>query len=164
MALFEVPGWTIPSAPKPQSSTKSKKRKLHSQDAQKVESAAVNIDKLIASLGNSETSQAGPKKSKRKRKDKHEVESPGKPGESAAGTSNGLINKSKKLRTPGPKEEEGKEERVSKKRRKVPEKAELADRTLKHAPPMPKNVGEPPIHLTPMQAQMKQSLNGARFR
>ncbi|KAL5527200.1 hypothetical protein ACEPAG_5991 [Sanghuangporus baumii] len=71
MALFEVPGWSMPSGVRPIADANLKKRKrgAPSEDStSKLRTASVNLEKLMESLDRPESSQKG-KDKKKKRSD-----------------------------------------------------------------------------------------------
>lgn len=54
MSFFSVPGWSVPATPiKEQSTQVSKKRKRPASESRNVESAAINIEKIMSKLTNS---------------------------------------------------------------------------------------------------------------
>ncbi|KAG1762245.1 methyltransferase-domain-containing protein [Suillus occidentalis] len=70
MALFEVPGWSVPTAPvsKLAQSTSKKRKRPAGQDADKMQSIEVNLDKLmqkLGSVGKPQEDKQGPKKKKK---------------------------------------------------------------------------------------------------
>jgi len=68
MPLFDVPGWSVTSAPVPEPSTQvSKKRKRPSgNDSNKIHSAELNLEKLVKRLkGNAGTHDNGRRKSRK---------------------------------------------------------------------------------------------------
>ena len=98
MSLFEVPGWSVPSAPVAQGASKKRKRPQASKEdddgvdeAQRIKSAQKNIEKLMRSLGAGmdaldDEGSAPPNKKKRQgKKVKSGEEKGGEKTKSAAG-------------------------------------------------------------------------------
>lgn len=68
-ALFDVPGWSVPSAPvSTQRQSKKRKRAASSEEQDLLRTAQANLDKLIGSLGGSDDAGGGSLKKKRKAK------------------------------------------------------------------------------------------------
>ncbi|KAG1753879.1 methyltransferase-domain-containing protein [Suillus paluster] len=163
MALFEVPGWSVPTAPVSilAQSTSKKRKRPAAQDADKMQSAEVNLDKLmqkLGSVGNREDKQ-GPKK--KKKKQERTTRAPDTKG--AHATSN---KATEKVSSPHGGSIEQPVKGVSGLRKKVKQK-----KSLKHdagkPEQRPRNVS-PAVDevpgLTSLQKGMKESLDGARFR
>ncbi|KAL5488237.1 RRP8 [Sanghuangporus weigelae] len=73
MALFEVPGWSMPSGVRPiaDATLKKRKRGAPSEDStSKLQTASVNLEKLMESLDGPESSQKGKDKKKRRSDEK----------------------------------------------------------------------------------------------
>ena len=72
MSLFDVPGWTVPKDVLPASTSGSKKRKRLGAEAfsadQKLQSAEVNLEKLVKKLGGVTDIQSPAKQKNKKRK------------------------------------------------------------------------------------------------
>jgi ribosomal RNA-processing protein 8 len=173
MALFSVPGWSVPSTAPAQS---SKKRKRPSHDADKVQSAEINLEKLMNKLKDKDEGVDSPRAPKKRRRSGSEAEEKGE-GSSQGGKGKGIAEwglrrKDKRPSTSmisGPKKLRGKKDSAkpvdhaasmpSLSRAKSP--ASPISRTSfalgSKSPPAPSN-------LTPLQKDMKHSLDGARFR
>ena len=197
MALFEVPGWSVPADPVADASAKSRKRKHRDHDDDgaadaKVQSAAMNLEKLVASLGPivpTGADKASPKKKSKKAKGKEVARPEPKKRDAEVGRSGQDTRaRAEKARGQGKKEkvkqqERGREaerpatpsatsshspERQTKKQKRKKgkreeEKAEEHPAVEISKPPQPaKKAGG--TGLTALQAGMKQSLDGARFR
>jgi ribosomal RNA-processing protein 8 len=158
MALFDVPGWSIPG--EPVAVTSKKRRRASKQNFDKVQSAATNVETLMEQLAASPAAEntryegksgdvsadgdRAPKKKRRRVK----------------------RNKSQQSPTPDavPEDETNKTSRKTRKKDKRKEKSgEKATVT-----PSPTETRPPPeshsTSLTNLQHGMKQSLDGARFR
>ena len=193
MALFEVPGWSLKDTPISQISHNSKKRKRPSgsDDAEtssatsssKLHSAVQNMEKLVASLGAAEDGTSKPRKNKNKKQGRADERKPRKESVNnspstrkqkvAGDIEKGLAVKGKKVRNAS--EGESRANAPAKKQKK--EQSHDGQRTsekktqpfVTSAPPASaiainrkgKNKEE---GLTTLQAGMKQSLDGARFR
>ena len=179
MALFEVPGWSVPSAAPmapSSSSSHSKKRKRPTgdkhQDADKISTAAANVEQLIAKLGSgADGEKETPKNKKQKTKAKANPKAQ-EPKTSVQkkerSTSKQQQTKSTKHSVQEPSDEtspslssspkgKGKQSKPRDKRKDAgaPSKATVAD-----------TEASPDTHssLTALQSKMKNSLEGARFR
>lgn len=154
--LFEVPGWSVAAEPLPPSSSKkSKKRKRpHDGDgsSEKLESAQVNLDKLMDTLERVDSVKRPPKK-------RHK-------GKKPAGSSEGTVNNESAAAVP-PKASSG---RAKLKDVKKPSNKPKGTQTTpkekggskpQHSPKVADSVGS---NLTTLQNQMKKKLDGARFR
>lgn len=183
MSLFEVPGWSVPAAPVQASS--SKKRKRPEPDAgAKVQSAAVNVEKLMAKLeaGDGEHARKKAKKAKGKavERDAPQKGAPQPKKDGGKGPKQGKPAQKKHVKD-GEGDEEGKEGRVQaaspndapKKKNKNKGKGKGAEKAQQQEPeamsPAPKPApgkknASPEKGLTKLQAGMKHSLDGARFR
>ena len=171
MSLFEVPGWSVPSVPVASSSSHSKKRKRRDSEADsKVQSAAVNVEKLIAKLGQGSAEQ--PKKKSNKGK--------GKAVERALPEQKGVAGKKKKPQPArgGEDVEDAPQPRAaagsSKQQKNKKQKSDQSDKSKQHETTAPPSAKQPAPQgkkspslakgLTALQANMKHSLDGARFR
>ena len=160
MPLFDVPGWTVPSPLVGDASPRvSKKRKRPASYPSKLQSAELNLDKLVKRLtGNERASSKQAKKS---------------------GFSEGSkISDKKRLKKSSPKADGLNAQKTIS--RPMPLKAAMIERdsveTLqpakraktKHKDTMAVTVQKSPkdstTSLTALQLDMKQSLDGARFR
>lgn len=150
--LFEVPGWSVSTEPvSPSSSKKSKKRKRpHDPNAsEKLESAHVNLEKLMDTL------DRGKRPPRKKHKGKKSTDSSGvadnKPNAITPQEISPEKAKIEDAEKPS-KKQKGRTHTVAKEKGKY--KAEH------HPTP---TVSEDPS-LTTLQNQMKKKLDGARFR
>ncbi|KAJ3517989.1 hypothetical protein NLJ89_g171 [Agrocybe chaxingu] len=166
MSLFQVPGWSMASAPvreEPQHA--SKKRKRPSADTHRLEAAEVNIDKLISKLAHPQPGE-NPANSKGKAK----AQDPGR---------NARFRKKQKLvadsadapeKRPSASSSEGKappsSPTKSKRERKKIAKSNppATEVTSKRARPSSPQQEAASSRLTALQKGMKESLDGARFR
>ncbi|KAI0068911.1 hypothetical protein BV25DRAFT_1792756 [Artomyces pyxidatus] len=159
-ALFSVPGWTVPVAPVHE---KSKKRKrLPAEDSDKINLAAVNMEKLMKKL--KDGSGAADDTRSRKKKTKHAPSRAPPVEETGAREQKGAVTeptgsgrrKEKQARKDG-------EKRAGKQRRKssaVPSTSTVkTQESSKQRYPSQQDA-----KLTALQSEMKQSLDGARFR
>ena len=158
MALFDVPGWSIPG--EPVAVTSKKRKRASKQNFDKVQSAATNVETLMEQLAASPAAE----------NTRHE----GKTGDVSADGDRApkkkrrrvKRNKSQQFPTPAavPEDETNKTSRKTRKKDKRKEKSgEKATVT-----PSPTETRPPPeshsTSLTSLQHRMKQSLDGARFR
>ena len=154
--LFEVPGWSVPTEPSSSSSSKkSRKRKRpHDDDASsgKLESARVNLDKLMDTL-----ERADPVKRPSKKRHK---------GKASTGPPEGIADDEPAVVKPpkaSPVKAELKDVRKPPKQRKGRQaKPEEKGRSRPQHPPKVADSVDP--NLTTLQNRMKQKLDGARFR
>lgn len=163
MALFDVPGWSVPD--EPVRVTPKKRRRTSKQTFDKVQSATVNLERLVEQLAASpaaENTRSDPKEGK-------------SGGVSADGDrpakKRRRVKKNKSQQSPTPAitpapQEDGTHEASRKKRKKDKRKETSGEKvtgtpsSLESRPPPP----EPRSKLTSLQHGMKQSLDGARFR
>ena len=191
MSLFEVPGWSVPSAPVQE----SKKRKRPSRAAdgdEKVRAVEVNLEKLVAKMdaisGSGEAK--GPKKKKAKREggaddgaadarpsgsakeDKKGRKNNGE-AKSGAGMNKKKRKEETKSDTSGPLQSESASPAVaplSKKAKKAAQAQAVAKPGQPAATPDTKTAKSESKNagvskdLTALQSGMKNSLEGARFR
>ncbi|KAG1892629.1 methyltransferase-domain-containing protein [Suillus subluteus] len=170
MALFEVPGWSVPTAPvsKLAQSTSKKRKRPAAQDADKMQSVEVNLDKLmqkLGSVGKHQEDKQGPKKKKKNHgkttggldakvehatsnKGKEKVSSP--PGGSIKGSA---VEQSVKGGS-GLRKKMIKQKKSSK-----PDGGKSEQQPQNVSPTLDEVSG-----LTSLQRGMKESLDGARFR
>ncbi|TDL29614.1 hypothetical protein BD410DRAFT_780076 [Rickenella mellea] len=178
MALFDVPGWSVPSEPTPNS--RKRKRPSHS-NSEKVQSASVNVEKLMKKLKSGES-----------------VNGPGRRGESASGSGSkkgrALVSKSLHSKTSkddaNPLPKMGRKQKVTSRRGKpVDHRPTLEDKIGDSSTAQTENNSkassrgqkakkerqshsltsdsQPKVvdsQLTALQTSMKNSLDGARFR
>lgn len=171
MALFQVPGWSVPSAA-PMVSAGSNKRKRPTgdkADADKISSAAVNVEQLIAKFGSGDGVADTPKKKQRTRakgqgpngvipKEQQTSKQKGKgPRKPVREQSADASEPAPPLPSPSSKSK-GKQSKPKDKRKdsETLSKAKAQTNT---------DVGvEAQSNLTSLQSKMKNSLEGARFR
>ncbi|KAK7695545.1 hypothetical protein QCA50_000181 [Cerrena zonata] len=172
MALFQVPGWSVPSAA-PMVSAGSNKRKRPSgdkADADKISSAAVNVEQLIAKFGSGDGVADTPKKKQRTRAKGQEPKGvvpkrePQTSKQKGKGPRKPVQEQSADASEPAPplpspsSKSKGKQSKPKDKRKdsETPSKAKAQANT---------DVGvETQSNLTSLQSKMKNSLEGARFR
>ncbi|KDQ64703.1 hypothetical protein JAAARDRAFT_188006 [Jaapia argillacea MUCL 33604] len=167
MALFEVPGWSMPTAPTATPSHSSRKRKRGSgnPDPVKIHTAETNVEKLMQTLEG-----GGDRPTNKKRKQ-------GKGGRErlGKGKEQDVEEKVEVVREKGQRKGKGKSEGLRGKhdadepvkKNKGRTTKDLSKEQQRASPPVkkasiPKASSTP--GLTTLQAQMKQSLDGARFR
>lgn len=152
MALFDVPGWTVPTEPTPaQAGSKKRKRRQHSPDD--IQSAQANLDKLVRMLGH------GPLDSDSR---------PSKKNKSRAKVSQG-IPKSRNVEVPTPEVFTAKGVAAgSKTKTNRQHKGSKNSKSSSTEKPEPSSKRPLPVQeksgLTPLQKHMKQNLGGAHFR
>ena len=151
MAPFHVPGWSMKNAPVTEhSSHLSKKRKRPSPRSITLESAEINFEKLVATLkdvksdGNtSRSTDIGDKKQKKKRRISEDVEH---------------ISPSRNRKPlPAPKNSSETFLKPKKQRKRKQNETIATSASLE-----PQNTSD--SRLTALQKNMKQNLDGARFR
>ncbi|CAA7259906.1 unnamed protein product [Cyclocybe aegerita] len=168
MSLFQVPGWSVATAPvREEPQYTSKKRKRPSNDTHKLEAAEVNIEKLISKLAHPQPGE-NPTNSKGKAKaqDPRRKARLGKKQKLGVGAADAP----KKAERPSASSSEVKippsSPTKSKKEKKMaksnpPPAIEVASKRLKPSSPQQEATSS---RLTALQKGMKQSLDGARFR
>jgi len=181
MALFEVPGWSIPSAPivDPAKRSRKRKRPSGSDETQTIRSAKVNVEKLMKRLKDDGTTvpENGKKEKKKKKKGtSSRIKSlPPKTKDKDAKDSRPCSSKGKERpttkdlqRAPSPIADEASHPTAShqheKKRRK---KRKTIDPSLPVHVSTEASIRVPSLPspgLTTLQNNMKNSLEGARFR
>lgn len=154
MAQFHVPGWSMKNAPVSlQSSHLSKKRKRPSPRSIELESAEINFEKLVATLkdvkpdGNtSKSTDIGDKRKKKKCRISDDVKhiSPS-------------TNRKPLPNPPTPKNSSETFLKPSKQRKRKRNETNATSASLE-----PQNTSD--SRLTALQKNMKQNLDGARFR
>lgn len=180
MPLFEVPGWTVPAAPVTDPLLNSRKRKRQSGNGAahdvKLNSAVANVEKLMAKLGEEEDSSGG---RPNKKKNKGSRDAGGKPSTKGREKGNGS-GETSRMQEKGKKEgkdqgmatlsiKEGPEaegKNGGKKKRKGKGQGVDEGKASKPADAQAQK-NKPAIAsqgLTALQNNMKQSLDGARFR
>lgn len=175
---FDVPGWTVPVvAPAQVPPSKKRKRPSSIIDVNKIESAKINLDKLLDQL----QSDSKPAKKPRKKK-QHIVESADLPDESSIDSISEKApapirqrkwekNKASKKLKPGisnvnststhgrPPRQEGSASSQKSAKIQARKETDVSPKPTPHAKPPPTVEG-----LTPLQIEMRQKLGGARFR
>jgi ribosomal RNA-processing protein 8 len=165
MALFEVPGWSMTSAPAPAPSAVSKKRKRPpGKDADSLHSAEINLEKLVKSLQKADP--GGNVKKKSKRKEKRVSQKAGENNQrgkvvdgSPSGRENAKSVSSPKTLKPLKQTQSSADPPVKARKKDISDASSAAE-TAKPASPT-KDSG---ASLTKLQKSMKSSLDGARFR
>ncbi|KAH9062194.1 methyltransferase-domain-containing protein [Lactarius vividus] len=154
MALFDVPGWSVPDTPV---AVPSKKRKRPSkQGLDQIQSAVVNMEKLMERLATEQT---------------HGIKTKGDHGGGVSANADQSPKKRKRVKdhevqqSHTPARGDG-EKNTPKKKRKNREKKPAGDKVTSSPPPAPSHPPSQPSGnaLTSLQRGMKQSLDGARFR
>ncbi|KAH7916100.1 methyltransferase-domain-containing protein [Hygrophoropsis aurantiaca] len=168
MALFEVPGWSVPSAPVSEisQSTSKKRKRPVPQDGDKLQSAEVNLDKLMRKLAgdSKDLDKQAPKKKKTKHEKPH-VENPQGNGHKSVvvNAKKGKGKTSLNSNAHTPETPDKKSDAPAKK------KKDGKSRAVNHAS-KDGSTAEPPVAstsqsgLTSLQKGMKDSLDGAKFR
>lgn len=174
MPPFEVPGWSVPEAPTPDSNgAKKRKRPPSDGDTNKLETAHINFDKLMKKLAEGNTAPAGGKKQKRERKSPNgdpSARGSVKPTRLATngGTPQGKKRKQAMVPAKGHGESEPAERAVESEQVNVPRRKKTDTQQRSRAPTHESDAADsskPPIQkLTKLQASLKSSLDGARFR
>lgn len=183
MSLFDIPGWSVQDAPVRQASAARKRKRPSDADpasSAKMDSAKRNMDKAIASIatGMDAIDRAEKKKEKRLEKMRAVVKShpPAKsPKQNANGanqskgklTGEGSGGKHAKEPLAGPSKTKDNTTRPTKKQKKGKPNAD-ASQEMQESPTAssvpPKGKPKAAQGLTTLQASMKHSLDGARFR
>src|SRR6266566_7004688 len=160
MALFDVPGWSIPN--EPVAVTSKKRKRASKKNLDKVQSVATNVERLMEQLAASPAAENA--------RHEHELKE-GKSGGVSAGGDRLPEKKRRRVKSqqsPTPvavqEDETNKASRMKRRKDKRKEKSgEKATVTLS-----PTETRPPPesrsTSLTSLQHDMKQSLDGARFR
>jgi ribosomal RNA-processing protein 8 len=154
MAPFHVPGWSIKNAPvSEKSSHLSKKRKRPSPRSIALESAEINFEKLVATLkdvkqaGNtSRSTDIGDKRQKKKCRISEDVK-----------YMSSSTNRKPLPDPPTPKNSSETSLKPNKQRKRKQNETKATSALLE-----PQNTSD--FRLTALQKNMKQNLDGARFR
>lgn len=145
MPLFDVPGWSVTAEPVTDNATR--KRKRNSEDSEKKTGGDVNFDKLVRKLTGKQSGE--PKKSKSKKRPSHE-------------------EKKNSISLPKPlKASSEKNASTTSVNQPPPKKVKtkhVAFAAQEAGPSGSTTKSVKPSGLTDMQTNMRQSLNGARFR
>jgi len=149
MALFQVPGWSVPSTLVP-ASKKRKRRASHSPDD--LQSAQANLEKLVRMLGD-DTRSGDSQPSKKKASGK-------------ARSQNNDGNRSSQAGKGGPSTPKDPSAPSAPKGKKNESKSSSTVTTsgLSRPTSKPSRSNQGNTGLTSMQKNMKESLGGARFR
>ena len=154
--LFDVPGWSVPTEPSSSSSSKkSRKRKRpHDNDESsgKLESAHVNLDKLMKTLERADPVKRPPRK-------KHK-------GKKSTGSPEGVVGDESAAASPpkaAPKKAELRDTMKPPKKSKGPHTTPKEKGGFRPQHP-PKGADSVDPNLTTLQNRMKKKLDGARFR
>ncbi|KIL00275.1 hypothetical protein PAXRUDRAFT_821814 [Paxillus rubicundulus Ve08.2h10] len=151
MALFQVPGWSVSSQPLSTTQRSSKKRKrAGSQDLGQLRSAQVNLDKLINTLGDRAAHHDGDVPNKNKNKPNQRTSQPSRKNPCASKKHGKATNSGAP-----PKKNANKKKT---KAESTPQPASF-ERNSKFPTTTRGNTS-----LTALQRNMKESLDGARFR
>ncbi len=142
MVLFDVPGWSVPGVPVAVPSRKRKRPSRH--DLDQLQSATVNVEKLMKQLATEQTGVSAdadqpPKKKRMRDKDRKAQQPP--------------------TSTQGDGEQRKKKKKKERKKQTGDNVASSSSPTSSHPPTQPTHNA-----LTSLQRGMKQSLDGARFR
>lgn len=186
MPLFDVPGWSVPDTPAAQFPSTKKRKRPSSDSGTKIETAHINFEKLMEKLEAGNATSQPSKKQRLKAKTK-------KNGASNSGSSAGLPHvessdagsrgrKAKRGQKAGDKLAQASESTIvdGKKEQPVVESdhaslSKARKKAKQRAHPTPPTAGsdvagaskQPPQqqpNLTKLQAGLKNSLDGARFR
>lgn len=167
-ALFDVPGWSVPSAPV-STQRQSKKRKLaaSSEEQELLRNAQANLDKLVDSLGGSFSDDAGDRSSKKKKKkklNKPTQESKSQPPHRHQGPlPQEKPHGQPEVPTPAVDSSTNSEKgALSSKRAKKKKHAKHVVQPTDT--PEQSAVAQDTSSLTPLQQSLRKSLDGARFR
>jgi len=163
-ALFEVPGWSVPSKPVSDPSQNHKKRKRgQSGQTDKIQAASTNIEKLIEKLGSkSDAAEGQPKKKQKARGNSKPSTSSPKPGSSLQSKRKPRVveeNETRPLSMP----QDGDKAIFGKKKQKQRRESTGHDASEVGSSKKAKT-GASDKGLTSLQENMKSSLDGARFR
>lgn len=152
MALFDVPGWSVPGAPV---AVPSKRRKPP-QDLDQMQAATVNVEKLMKRLATEQTHA--------QTKGDHSKLSAGADAHEPPKKKRRHV-KDKARQSQTPARGDG-EQNTSRKKRKDGQKKTRGDKVTSSPSPVPPHPTPQPSGnaLTTLQRGMKQSLDGARFR
>ncbi|KAK1236704.1 25S rRNA (adenine645-N1)-methyltransferase [Marasmius sp. AFHP31] len=164
MALFDVPGWSLPQAPVAESSTNasnSRKRKRPDTDSiseKKTRSTEVNLERIVKTLTGKSSSSSISKKEKKKKKDKDS-------NKITAEDRKKLISHPMPLQTGIERRSESSSSLPPAKKAKTKhEKTTSQESLVKPDKGKGKEDTQSKEGLTSMQKRMKESLEGARFR
>ena len=154
--LFEVPGWSVQTEPVSSSPSKkaNKRKRPHDGDAppEKLESAQVNLEKLMEVFDRTDQIKQPPKK-------RHK-------GKKSAGLSEGVADNKPLATTPPKAPPEKAKPNDVKKHSKKPKETHTSPKEKGTSKPHhpPKVAGSEDPGLTKLQNRMRKKLDGARFR
>ncbi|KAF5321975.1 hypothetical protein D9619_000752 [Psilocybe cf. subviscida] len=170
MSTFDVPGWSIPTAPVREGTNKvSKKRKRPSTSTQ-LESAAVNVDRLMAKLASvvpedmtrakQSYNDATPSAKKRKEKQKQQ------PAEQAKNAASPVNRPPQKRARQSPRESQSKSQDTAKANKMAKSKHAAGDSpaAASSSKSVSAQASSSSSGLTALQKSMKDKLDGAQFR
>jgi len=141
MVLFDVPGWSLPSAPSLHET--SKKRKRPTSTSSQLLSTEINLEKIVQRLKN--TTRPTPSKSSAK-------DRMSKSRNNSKSVNKKIISRPKPLAIPAEKgERPAKKQKIKRDAGDVPKPGSMLS-------------GDHDNNLTPLQKDLKRSLGGARFR
>jgi ribosomal RNA-processing protein 8 len=156
MALFEVPGWSVPDDPV---TVTPKKRKSSKHDSNKIRSATLNVEKVMKQLSAHPPTAEGPRGQLKGGKEEGPSTEGGRPKKKRRRV------EGNKSQAPTPVVQVETHKTSKKKKRKDRAKETSGD---KDACPQSRSSSqlapESRSTLTSLQHDMKQSLDGARFR
>ncbi|KAF9815553.1 hypothetical protein IEO21_04553 [Rhodonia placenta] len=157
MALFDVPGWGVPGAPVAEAQNSRKRKRPSAPNGDKVATATVNLEKLMRKLDPvGDTSRPVSTKNQRSKKAKARRTSPERPRKKEPPQKRTREETSSSPHDP-PSRKKTKKNANAKGESQGPA-ASMSAKPSKGAPPKSKE------GLTVLQAGMKNSLEGARFR
>lgn len=165
-ALFDVPGWSVPSAPvSTQHQSKKRKRVAGSEEQELLRNAQANLDKLIDSLGGSadDAGDGSPKKKSKKKSNKPTPQPSYRDQHSEGLHAQGKLRSQANASVPSavdPPTSTNKAALPSKKAKKKNTKGVVQPTDTSEHSAAVRDTGS----LTPLQRGLKKSLDGARFR
>lgn len=160
MSFFDVPGWSVPTAPTIDSGSRKRKRP-QSDDTDKLHGATVNFEKLIKKLdtGESKTSDSRTKANKKNKNAR---------GDDKADHGKAVGKQRTEHQKKGSHERPGATASPPPQKSKSSKKGKAQATSPANTPPTPsKKKNAPPKSnggLTALQSNMKSGLDGARFR
>lgn len=183
MSLFEVPGWSVPNVPVHEARNARKRKRTGPEDpssSSKVQSAVQNMEKLIATLKNEGAPRPPQKKKKngkggettRSTSESHTVSVSSKPGGDALFRTKGKqpgrgvqqkLRDEPQARPPSTQSTSGHSAAKERQGPSVQDSSKIRSSSAVPSSP-PKGKQKDAQGLTALQANMKNSLDGARFR
>ena len=158
MALFDVPGWSVPDDPV--AVTPQKRKRTSKSDSNKIRSATVNVERVMEQLA----ARPGPAAVSPQKEDNNRGLSTGGGRPSKKKRRHVEGNKSQQAPTPTAIQQVETHRTPKKKRKKGGPKETSGDKTAGSQSPSSRLASEAHSTLTSLQHDMKQSLDGARFR